>query len=262
MARKAVSQNGFVANDPSVLGTYQVPDSQVKFQLRRGPCAEALLYVAHWVDQHVEDIDIRKGIRGWNVPDDWSYAPRNVRGSATVVSNHASGTAIDLNATHHPRGVQKTWSNYEILLVHALLRRMGGVIRWGEDYTNAPCDGMHFEINAPEAEVARVMAAIKAAEKAAAQRGEDDVSFKDEILLGPSTARVFKLQHAEAGDLLQWAAASAADAARLANSALSTATDSAAALADVKAEVTGVNTKLDIITAVLAKLAVPAPPTH
>src|SRR5215213_5395312 len=44
------------------------------------------------------------------VLDDWSYANRLVRGSATVVSNHGSATAIDLNALKHPRGVRGTFS--------------------------------------------------------------------------------------------------------------------------------------------------------
>jgi hypothetical protein len=80
--------------------------------------------------------------------DDWSWADRNVRDSDTVISNHASATAIDLNATKHPRGKVETFSQHQVSAIHAIVAGYHGVIRWGGDYVSAQVDAMHFEINA------------------------------------------------------------------------------------------------------------------
>src|ERR1044071_9753268 len=45
-------------------------------------------------DKEVEEIT-------QNTLDDWSYANRLIRGSRSVVSNHGSATAIDINALKH-----------------------------------------------------------------------------------------------------------------------------------------------------------------
>lgn len=104
--------------------------------------------------------------------DDWSWANRNVRGSDTTVSNHASATAIDLNALKHPRGVWRTFSEAKRKTIRALIARYDGVIRWGGDYQNVP-DDMHFEINKGKAAVKKVADKIRAERLAAAQREED-----------------------------------------------------------------------------------------
>lgn len=151
------SQNGYVANDVALTKVYTVPKSKVKFRLRKGPVAAVLLYVAAWVDENIEDIDTRAGVRGFDVADDWSFAVRPIRGQTKTLSNHASGTAIDINAVSHGRGVHGTWSASEKAKIHAFLATLDGVVRWGEDYSSASViDGMHFEINASEARVAAV----------------------------------------------------------------------------------------------------------
>jgi peptidoglycan hydrolase-like protein with peptidoglycan-binding domain len=161
------SQNGYPANDPSLTQTFTVPGSAVKLRLRKGACGEVLTLIAAWVDSHVEDIDTRHGVRGYDVPDDWGYAERLIRGGFSL-SNHASGTAEDLNAVQHPLGATTTWSPAEIYEINHYLTTEWTdplthtvVVRWGQNYSGRK-DGMHFEINAPESAVKRALAAYKA----------------------------------------------------------------------------------------------------
>jgi hypothetical protein len=79
--------------------------------------------------------------------DDWGYAERPIRGSATI-SNHASGTAIDLNATRWALGSSPSvnLNGAQIDTVRRIVGATGGVVRWGGDYTGRK-DPMHFEIN-------------------------------------------------------------------------------------------------------------------
>lgn len=74
-----------------------------------------------------------------------SWAPRFVRGSRTYLSNHAWGTAFDINAGYNPLGATP-----------ALLGRAGCVrelvelanqngFYWGGHFSGRP-DGMHFEL--------------------------------------------------------------------------------------------------------------------
>jgi len=175
-----VSQNGYTANDTSALDTYTVPGSRVRLRLRKGPPATVLLYLASRFDDEVEDIDTAgtyiqdaapsiPGGEPSTLADDWSYAPRPIRGSTTTLSNHASGTAIDLNATQHPRGSARTFTAEQTRRVRAILASLRDpltgrpVVRWGQDYVSAPTDGMHFEVDADPAAVARVAHHITAA---------------------------------------------------------------------------------------------------
>jgi hypothetical protein len=83
----------------------------------------------------------------------WGWADRLVRGSTVRVSNHASGTAIDLNAPKHPRGVPtaKTMTAKQIREVHQILAEANTVhhvLDWGGDYKVSQPDAMHLEIAA------------------------------------------------------------------------------------------------------------------
>lgn len=106
--------------------------------------------------------------------DDWSYAWRPVRGSTSNLSCHASGTAIDLNATRHPRGVRGTFGG-KVADVRKLLAEFVDpltnicVIKWGKDFVPPSLpDEMHFQINGFPAMLARVR-----------ERLEDDVTPDD-----------------------------------------------------------------------------------
>lgn len=91
--------------------------------------------------------------------DDWAFAPRPIKGT-NVISNHASGTAIDLNASAHPQ-FRDTMNAAMEAKIRALLRRYRGAIRWGGDYRTGRLDQMHFEINVTPARLAQIVAELK-----------------------------------------------------------------------------------------------------
>lgn len=148
----AVSQNGWKANDRSLVASYAVPGG--KIAIRKGDVATVLVYVAKRFDSEVENLI-------W--PGNWGYAERPIRGGSSL-SNHASGTAIDLNAPRHPLGKQGTFSKSQVKKIKKILADCGGVIRWGGNYSGRK-DEMHFEINAGSARVREVAKAIRAGKK-------------------------------------------------------------------------------------------------
>ena len=148
----ATSQNGYRANDRSLIASYKVPGG--KISMRKGDVATVLSYVANRFHSEVEPLK-------W--PGNWGYAERKIRGGSSL-SNHASGTAIDLNAPAHYLGARGTFSAKQVRAIRRILNDCGGVIRWGGDYRGRK-DEMHFEINAGTAAVARVAKAIRAGRK-------------------------------------------------------------------------------------------------
>lgn len=144
------SQNGYRANDFSLVATYNVV-RDVRLSLRRGDCAVVLLHFARWFDANIEPL-VRTECGGYN--------PRNIIGSG-VLSNHASATAMDLNWSKHVRGKRSTFTAAQQKKIRAQLKYYEGVIRWGGDYQSAPEDDMHFEINKGHADVTRVADKIR-----------------------------------------------------------------------------------------------------
>ncbi len=76
---------------------------------------------------------------------DGSFVPRFIRGSRTVLSNHAFGSAFDINADLNPLGqrpklVGQRGSVRELV---PLANQWG--FYWGGHFGSRP-DGMHFEI--------------------------------------------------------------------------------------------------------------------
>jgi hypothetical protein len=65
------------------------------------------------------------------------------RGSDKVLSNHSSGTAVDLNATKHPLGKSNTFTKEQVNTIQLLLVKYG--LAWGGNYKRRK-DEMHFEI--------------------------------------------------------------------------------------------------------------------
>jgi hypothetical protein len=149
----AVSENGYPVLDADTTGraprlrSFIIPGVNRKLLLRDGSCGFLLVHLTMWFDFAIESVDTG-GL------DDWGYARRQIGGSSKW-SNHASGTAIDLNATKHPQGVatRATFSKEEIASIHKRLKFYDDCIRWGGDYSGTP-DGMHFEIN-------RLLAAVE-----------------------------------------------------------------------------------------------------
>jgi hypothetical protein len=132
-----VSQNGWPASkDPDEIQivSRRVPGSGLRLRVA-APVAPLLIAFAR--DFHKEVERINEGQL-----DDWGYAFRDIRG-ATTLSNHASGTAIDLNATQHPLGAENTFTDEQARTIRRLCRKYG--LRWGGDYRNRK-DEMHFEV--------------------------------------------------------------------------------------------------------------------
>jgi hypothetical protein len=67
------------------------------------------------------------------------YAARNIRGSATAISNHAFGAAIDLDPAHNRLGAK---SGKMSLITITAFKNQGFL--WGGDYKGRK-DFMHFE---------------------------------------------------------------------------------------------------------------------
>lgn len=117
--------------------------------LRDGHVGFVLACFAAWFHRKVEKINEGQ----W---DEWGYAYRAVRGQTSGYSCHASGTAIDLNATQHPLGKRGTFKHkWQSAKIRFKLKRWAGVIRWGGDYQNR-ADEMHFEIIKGAYDVARL----------------------------------------------------------------------------------------------------------
>jgi hypothetical protein len=131
------SQNGWTANRRDLCSWFRVPGTNVKLLLRTEYAGPLLVLVAQIVNARVEPI---------RDPGCWSYAERLVRGSSSSVSNHASGTAIDLNAPRHPLGRRGTFTPAQRAEIKAIERACGGAVRWGGSYQGR-ADEMHWEIN-------------------------------------------------------------------------------------------------------------------
>lgn len=134
------SQNGWpVIKDPDHTRLWRIPGTGRHLRLHPHHAGFLLAHFALWFHEEIERLD--RGV--W---DDWGYAFRPIRGQSTGFSNHASGTAMDLNATRHPLGKQGTFRRMQATRIRTRLAWMRGVIRWGGDY-NGRKDEMHFEIN-------------------------------------------------------------------------------------------------------------------
>lgn len=94
-----------------------------------------------------------------NPAHSWGWAYRPVRG-ATVVSEHAAGTAIDLNAPKHPLGRQGTFTRSQVNRIQQILRDLDGAVRWGGNYAGRK-DEMHFELQGGVKKLAAVAKKIK-----------------------------------------------------------------------------------------------------
>jgi len=90
--------------------------------------------------------------------DDWGYCYRDVRGVPGKLSNHSSGTAIDLNASKHPLGKVGTFDTTKVPMIKALAKKYG--LTWGGDWARK--DEMHFEINLDAAKTAALITKLGA----------------------------------------------------------------------------------------------------
>ena len=148
------SYNGWTVGTPgSTIGivNYAVPGTSVVLPLRSGDVTTILGYVARRFNAEVEPI-----LKG----QCWGYDYRPNVNNPSVWSNHASGTAIDLNSLKHPNGAAGTFTAAKIAAVRRILAFCGDVVYWGEDYRGV-VDGMHFEIDVPPSDPAVAKLAAK-----------------------------------------------------------------------------------------------------
>jgi hypothetical protein len=140
MARiiELTSPNGWPASeDRKAIGiqSFNVPGTSLKIA-----CAKdvAPILVAFCKEFHelVEPIDQGQ-------LDDYGYAFRMTRGSDKVLSNHSSGTAVDLNALKHLLGKSNTFNKEQCNIITLLITKYG--LAWGGHYKKRK-DEMHFEI--------------------------------------------------------------------------------------------------------------------
>ena len=76
--------------------------------------------------------------------DDWAYTPKKIAGTS-IISNHASGTAVDINARKHPQFKKNTFTPAQVREIRAILTELDDVVQWGGDW-GSRVDEMHFEI--------------------------------------------------------------------------------------------------------------------
>lgn len=145
------SQNGWTASkDAAEIEIISVPIKGTKIKVR---CAKAVapLIAGFCAEFHelIEPID--EGSL-----DDWGYCFRMVRGSTDNLSNHSSGTAVDLNATRHRLGRKGTFPNEKVPMIRALAKKYG--MLWGGDFRRY--DEMHFEIAVTPAKAAALIGSL------------------------------------------------------------------------------------------------------
>ena len=143
-----LSYNGWPASkDQAEIGvkSYAVPGTLIKLR-----CAEkvAPLLVGFAAEFHnlIEPLDVGS-------LDDWGYAFRDVRGVPGKLSNHSSGTAIDLNASRHPLKAINTFEPAKVPMLKALCKKYA--LTWGGEW-NRP-DPMHYEVSINAAKVAALI---------------------------------------------------------------------------------------------------------
>jgi hypothetical protein len=133
------SSNGWPASkDAAEIGvkSYAIPGTTIKIRCAQ-KVAPLLVALCADYDKLVEPIDV-------GTLDSWGYAFRPIRGQTETLSNHSSGTAVDLNAEAHPLGKRETFTMEQETIVRQIAAKYG--CRWGGDYKNR-ADEMHFEIN-------------------------------------------------------------------------------------------------------------------
>ena len=132
-----LSQNGWAVipayGDPRLETLPQVMGSK---NVLGGPVHDLFARLATLYQERVEPIARE---------DSWGYSPRPITGNSKVWSNHASGTAVDFNASKYPM-YRAHMSEAKIARCRALVAHFEGLLRWGGDYPRQSIDQMHWEI--------------------------------------------------------------------------------------------------------------------
>lgn len=133
-AQKQRTQNGYPVIPKS--RTVEWKAGGTAFYTAPGKPTEVLRDFTRWFDRNIEPIS-RGGA------DDWSWSPVRTNKLGPSISNHASGTAVDLNATLHPLGERNTFTREQRVKILRKVNSYKGHLRWGGTYRTP--DDMHFE---------------------------------------------------------------------------------------------------------------------
>lgn len=144
------SQNGWPASkNPGDINivTVAVPlkGGRMKTVRVAAQAAAPMLEMITWWDANIEPVETLGG-----------YNYRDIRGSTSTLSNHASGTAVDINGEKHgPLGTRGTVSASDAVKIAAKAASLGMI--WGGVWVHRP-DEMHVEL-AKGGKVATITAA-------------------------------------------------------------------------------------------------------
>lgn len=143
----ATSQNGWSTITSAQLDrtTFSVPG------VRKGDVAVIMKYIEREFDKRVQKL--------YN-PGCWGWATPTPIPGTNVISNHGSGTAIDLNAPSFPWKLDRMTTKQKSEC-RKIVAELEGAVRWGGDYASNNLDQMHFEISASAAKVKQVANKLK-----------------------------------------------------------------------------------------------------
>jgi molybdopterin converting factor small subunit len=192
------SQNGWKA--------YPGTDTFVRFSAggrgwwaANSDVATVLGHYVNWYDRVIERVVLPR-----ETYDDWSHAFRPVREQTTGYSNHGSATAVDINATRHPRGVKGTFTPAQRELMRKKIASPElcddagrPVLRLGEFYSST-VDGMHVEVNVNAARIAQ------AARKIRALAEGDEMELTDRVKYTATARERLKKDDEVLSTVLQW----------------------------------------------------------
>lgn len=139
-----VSQNGWgviSSSTSNVLRPWRI--GPVTFTGRTGAAGFMLAHFTQWFHEEIEPLwpdDMQDN-------DDHWWGLRQISGTS-VWSNHASATAVDLNARRHPQGTEpeQTFTSTECVRIRKkMTEKYEGALKWGGDFRTTP-DPMHIEL--------------------------------------------------------------------------------------------------------------------
>lgn len=166
----AFSYNGWLASpnpaDFGGLAKLVVAGESFAPGVRAGDVHTVLQYVAEQMHARVEPV-VRDD---WHQADDWGYSYRPNVNNPRALSCHASGTAIDYNATRHPNGRRGTYAVGQVAEIQRILAEINGAVRWGGNFTGTR-DEMHFEVVANAPALARVAERLRQPRHGTIRRG-------------------------------------------------------------------------------------------
>jgi len=147
------SQNGWPASSNRrdiAVEAFEINGVSFPGGVKAGDVTTVFAYVVEQFHANVEPL-----VLGWC----WGWAWKNVAGGDDI-SNHASGTAVDINAPDHGLGKENTFDGRQEAAIRTIVHACAGIVRWGGDYDGRK-DEMHFEIVGDETDVASLATAIR-----------------------------------------------------------------------------------------------------